>query len=40
MVQLPGSGMKVGGGTVALGLLVALLKAELLSSLPHDDDVL
>lgn len=40
MVQLPGSGTKAGGETVALDLLVALLKGELLSSLPHGDDVL
>ena len=40
MMQPAGSSMKPGGGTIALGPLVALLKGELLSSLPHGDDVL
>lgn len=39
MVPTPGSSVKAGSGTVALGPVVALLKGELLSSLPHGDDV-
>lgn len=39
MVPTPGSSVEAGSGTVALGPLVALLKGELLSSLPCGHDV-